>query len=85
MNVFTAGDDAPHNFDYGEVADFGFFERTIVARDRYSVIVRADGIERAQTSVRFVYIDGDISHGFVLMIAAGICGGLLSDCEHLRA
>jgi len=79
VNVFTAGDDAPHYFDYREVVDIGFFERTIVARHRYSVVVRADGIERAQTSVRLVYIDGDISHGFVQMIAAAICGGLLND------
>jgi hypothetical protein len=45
--VFTAKDRAPDEFDYWEVGDFGFFERTIVAGERYSVIVRADGIERA--------------------------------------
>jgi hypothetical protein len=44
VNVFTAGNFAAHEFDYRNAADFRFFEGTVDAGKRYSVVARADAV-----------------------------------------
>jgi hypothetical protein len=58
----------PHKFYYGEIADLRFVERTIRARERYPIILRADAVPGAHAAGPFVDIDGDISHDGVVFL-----------------